>query len=693
MTDKTFDSNFKRLIATLIAEDSFPNSVREAQRKVADSLLLFVNNKPRTPSELSDLAERLHFLRIQADELDAVFANDRYVKHETQDEYRYSLRSDVFADLKAVSGRDFGSYVALFCKRHPQLFRQQELSPSDVENTIYSFLYRVTDENLSDLQKVADHTISAEPDSVVGQSFSENERQVINAFLDWDNPEKDRLVFRIANLGLEFCLMTNNSTFESLQEAGIASKDFFLDTNIIYRAIGLNGEGRKSRIRYFLNKCRESGQTLSISAFAEAEFFGSLSYHLERINERPSVNPEAFLNNSVNEDIYRHYYNWKSMNHGLGTDTYFARIRMDYDSLIDEYDISLVDESKIPFKEETSEISQVIHDYSRAIQKAKHNDPGDDFDLVWHSPKKDTIDAKNILLVETLRNGSAKSVAGTKHFMVSTDHRLIDWDHSRTHRVPIAMLPSQWLTILMAVSKRSVDDFAAFSSFIRMPETVTGPTSIQIAAVLDAIGHVTEDPTEQGRLYRNLIEAKANRIFKSKKIEKIAENAYEEAIKARDEEMNNLKGQLTESQAQATLLRTEYDSSQAMSQELNRTIETKKEENAALEARVRQLEDVRLVNRRIRSGISLMVLAGLCAIYFLLQVLGPDSVWNIPRLLVSVIDQIESPTIQNGLMTVNYAVGLGGALYLATIAWRSYLSRSARDKALERAHSEKIRPE
>jgi hypothetical protein len=682
MSDKTFDSSFKRLIATLIAEDSFPESVKDAQRMVADSLLLYVDNEPTSPSKLSQLGEQLHFLSIQADELESVFMNDRYVKHQSEGEAKFSLRPHVYSDLRASSPRGLDSSVGLFCRRYPDFTEAISMTPLEIENAIYSFLYKVMDENLSDLQKVADHTISAEPDKGAGQHFSSEERRAINAFLDWDNQEKDKLVFRIANLGLEYCLMTNRSSFDSLRSVGIAPKEFYLDTNIIYRAIGLNGDGRKSRIRYFLSKCRDTGQSLSISAFAEDEFFGSISFHLDRIRERSAVRPETFVINAVSDDIYNHYYHWKARNPRLGADMYLAHIRGEYEGLVEEYDISIVDTDRIPFKEESPEDSQTIHDYSRAIHHAKSKFDSDDAELLWHSPKKDAVDAKNVLLIEKLREGSSRSVAETAHFMVSTDHGLIEWDHSRSHRVPIAMLPSQWLTLLMTVSTRSTDDFAAFSSFIRIPEAVTGPTNIEIAAVLEAIGQVTEDPIAQQQLYRNLIEVKADKIFRSSKPEKILENAYQEAVRARDEEVRSLRDELSRGKDTVKTLEEGYQSSASTIRTLQESLQSTESRKAELEVMLRAIEERKTVSRRVRVGWLLIGLGVVCLTYLLLQLLGPAAAWNVPKSIGIWIDSIQSPNNQNSLMELNYFLSGGAAFTLPVIAWSKFLSADARAKAI-----------
>ena len=101
---------------------------------------------------------------------------------------------------------------------------------------LYKFLYHVMNNNLMDFQKVANNSLRALPETPVGQQFSEGERVLINKFLEWENPEKNRVVFKASTLGLEYCVLSNTNYFNLMETLGISPKTFYLDTNVIFKS-------------------------------------------------------------------------------------------------------------------------------------------------------------------------------------------------------------------------------------------------------------------------------------------------------------------------------------------------------------------------------------------------------------------------------------------------------------------------
>lgn len=95
---------------------------------------------------------------------------------------------------------------------------------------------------------------------------------------------------------------------------GLKNKSIYLDTNILFRAIGINGEFRKSRTISFLEKCIAAGERLMISKFTEDEFKNTIHSKIEQEVKRFSSNYDMKLykNYANNHALFLYYLSWKN---------------------------------------------------------------------------------------------------------------------------------------------------------------------------------------------------------------------------------------------------------------------------------------------------------------------------------------------------------------------------------------------
>lgn len=91
-------------------------------------------------------------------------------------------------------------------------FQKEFESFKNVNEIIGNFLYELFCTNIESFQKLLDN--KKEIKSLINldsSAYSEKEKEIINNFLHWDNPEKDKAIFNISSYALEYCMLTNRN--------------------------------------------------------------------------------------------------------------------------------------------------------------------------------------------------------------------------------------------------------------------------------------------------------------------------------------------------------------------------------------------------------------------------------------------------------------------------------------------------
>ena len=127
---------------------------------------------------------------------------------------------------------------------------------------ILRFLYEMFTSNLEGYKLILQEKIDAI--EVKSNNYTDKEKEIINNFLAWPDEGKDKAIYDLAGYSLEYCMMTNQKN-TSLNIQNLKGKSFYIDTNVIYRALGLNSDNLKVRTHLFLSKFKEVGESLVIS--------------------------------------------------------------------------------------------------------------------------------------------------------------------------------------------------------------------------------------------------------------------------------------------------------------------------------------------------------------------------------------------------------------------------------------------
>lgn len=277
----------------------------------------------------------------------------------------------------------------------------------------------------------------------------DEERSFLNAFLTWDNEEKNKMIYDLIVKSYDFCTINcteaNSFNFKEFH--------FYLDANIIMRLLGINNTYRQDAVKCFVEKCRQEHIKLHISNFTKIEIQKFIEYQIYAIeretNERgyvPAPSAMKFAKpDSFTIEMYGKYYEYGKKYKDWSLEAFKRALLIQLDKCIqdltyDENDsFEVVDSDK--FKGYVSSLKEIKDE------------------------KVVKTDVNNVMLILKSRETNPDS------YMISADGKLINWCKDIfIGKSSIVEFPSIWLSIIMKYTGRaSSDDYASFCRFIRLP--------------------------------------------------------------------------------------------------------------------------------------------------------------------------------------------------------------------------------
>ena len=149
--------------------------------------------------------------------------------------------------------------------------------------------------------------------------YTNEQRRIINDFLDWDDKEKNEILFRLIAFSVDYCRLTTKKNINSFT-ALLKGKKFYIDANVIYRLMGINNESRRKAMKEFVEKCRETGIELLYTNVTYKELTETFVYYVDKIkqvlqvtNASPTKIKKLY---DVKDDngFYDIYYKWAGEN-------------------------------------------------------------------------------------------------------------------------------------------------------------------------------------------------------------------------------------------------------------------------------------------------------------------------------------------------------------------------------------------
>ncbi len=542
-------NNVIRTAAVLYADDSQNVTQKTITRKIVESIFGKFENKELTVDQIIDEIHNDLGLEFSESEIKDLINSKRNPNFEVREDPKtresyVRLKESRFLLVKEKQRKNsIATHIGIFAKE----VYKGNLDESSIVDCFNRFIYELLNTNISAFKKIISSKSSPEEIAIDAKYFNPEERVCINQFLDWNNVEKNKALFDVVSYAIEYSLITNNVGGGHLFSESIKSKQFYLDINVIYRAIGLNGQERQKRILSFLQKCKKSGQTFYVSKFSIEELKSSIKHHISQLQKLPfnKINPRIFSQYAVNTSFYEFYHSWRMKRTSeYKFDLFHAYIMSLYKKFLDEF--SVVEDYKIPFNENDRQVEKIIDDYALGIRQFKQSISRESgLTSNGTSIQSSRFDAFNTYLIEKRRGDNSRNITDTKYFFVSVDQKLRNWDFQRNDLQPIALIPSQWMSILLKYFSRSDDDYNSFVSFLHLRQQDPIIQEEDLHYVLAGISEVTEDFKSQKEIFSSMVELQFQKALDGKSdIEKKIEST-KFAKKFMEQEISEIKQQFS----------------------------------------------------------------------------------------------------------------------------------------------------
>lgn len=672
-----------RLAAVLYADNNYEVTSKTIHRKIIESVLLECNSVEFTVHQIIDFINDNYNIIFEEETIKEIVKNeeDRFLTNFRDGNLYVCLtKARKQTLLSKIESKNIDFFISEFQKLYSQL-----IANIDARLLIHRFLYEIFSSNTISFQKL----INSKKDvtgliNIESTNYTEKEKEIINNFLFWDNADKNKAIFDISSYALEYCMLTNKNGASSIHLTNLKNKSFYLDTNIIYRTLGINGEDRKKRSQTFLKKFNDAGEKLIISKSTDFEFKEGLRGHIDRIRKynTPRINSVVYQEVKVQQDIFNFYHKWRIGKANYNLDKFLAEVLSLYDNFKKEFNIET--DTLIPYDAEQKKIKEILDDYTFKISSFKANEG---HEIIGSA----TIDAENILWVETKRENNNQNIFDTKYFFISTDQGLRRWDYQRSDLIPTVLLPSQWLSILLRYLDRTEDDFKSFVNFLNLKNNEILITSEKLHIVLAGISEMTEDILQQRTLLNNLIEDKFHGVINKgisnddifENAKKYAESELEmlvEQLRKKNEELSKEQGKISsdfeehKAKVSEDINQLKNDKSGIHSKLLEKEAENKKMKEKLIEKEIKE----EFWNWQ-KSAYWLLLLGAFLIVCILLMFSNENWKYNYPYKFIIWIDSCKSSTQVAILITIALSLltGLGKIL---SYSWKRLIDSEEKKK-------------
>ena len=457
---QTFLKNLERMIILVLYEFEKNERERHTKQQIADHVI----QTGMTVVEIIEQLEAKYSLNFSDSEVLEVLRKKGQSQkilciEENKDSSlnKYAITPEEYENIyQRDSKSKIDGFIAQFLDSHSDI----TFSKDEMLDLLNKHFYMVFNSNAATILDLINNKYDyAKNLNTEKFEFSIDEKEAINQFLYWNEPEKNKCVYEMVSCCFDYCMMTTKKDSNSFKNI-FNHKVFFLDANIIFRLMGLNQENRKKVIETFIRKCKEQKVSVKVTNHTLMEVSDTITYHVKSIKTllkgKAPLTPRAVYP-AVNDSFYQAYYDWcqdpintpgdyQGFTRDLQKQAYDILYQFEQQNFDNFYEIE-----RETFLEYTKSLSEYkISHGKRANEKTVRTD------------------VNNFMFVNKCNSKTkGENFYSIHNYLISADHTFGDWAKNIIPgTIPIVVLPSVWYSILLQYSGRTDDDYASFTSFL-----------------------------------------------------------------------------------------------------------------------------------------------------------------------------------------------------------------------------------
>ena len=635
--DVSMQKDIFRLAAAIYSESNDVVSDAEIQLQIIKCMFVATGNDYLVKSDIISMMLKIYKYHISEDEVDNILRKTKGVFQAiTKDgEKAVCLTQSAYSECEEAQKNNIDSFIDVF------ITEKEIADPEKCKSAIHIYLYELTTTNINSYRVLLagkDGTqFSSSELSVDVSCLSDVEKQLVHDFLAWDNIAKNAALGNLVYCCLEYCLLINGDSPNSLLKDFIRQREIYLDTNVIFRALGINGVSRQNVVTTFLRKCKQAKLKLLISHSTRTEFFDTIDYYVSQMEHYPRGDIYLGAYEEIADyNIFAFYEGWRQEHTRMSLKYFVTYIKSLYLKLIKDFGIE--DDVKIPGTIfHSDEFKNVRNRYSASIKSVKQGIKADYLADDYRYSNRDSHDATVVRYIELLREKSADKDI----FLASSDRALRLWDMNRLDgEYPVVVYPSQLFLILLKTCGRSDNDYDSFVSFINIRPSSKRVSPENAHIILSGISSITEDISVQKHLveavfsddFQNVIKNSTSDMDLYEKVQRISQNYLDEDLRKKEATIVALQADVSRYGIEGKALQDKIEEKDTALTESSRTIQRQDEEIKQKQDRILSHAERKTQPKYIAKTYVIPVLLALFVLTFvlfiLLQFICKGEKWN-----------------------------------------------------------------
>lgn len=400
-----------------------------------------------------------------------------------------SLKNDVLLSLEVgLYDNLCHTSDANSIEHHARRFLRQETLPENLAEVLVEMIHQSIYENI---QGLAGDNVKALLAEEIKGKFPVETIKVFNRFLEYENRAKDNAIFRLFYKALEFAIVTSGKGVKDFTANLFKGKVYLLDTNVIFRLMGIDGVQEQANMEELVTACLHQGVEFRYTAQTYEELRRKREQAvamLKRFNNQASQLVEDTIiggDLAIQEGFANQYYRYKKVGVVATPEQYELKLMADFRRFEDLYKLRAVNCDVQVTKRDVEALSQDLFEGKKARR------------VLRYTGSAAQVDAYNILYVKGARAFNNTSFSDVKCFYLSTDRMLAEILKAEANEQGVSevLFPAQAFLLHASLSANIKEaDYITFTKFLKKSVVGQEFTGVEVVRYVNQVSGFTKDP-------------------------------------------------------------------------------------------------------------------------------------------------------------------------------------------------------